>query len=54
MKEEVELLNYSNVKYIKGTDILPDMSYISADMVHPNIYGVQKIAEELTKIIKGI
>ena len=53
LKEEVELLNYPNVKYIKGTDILPDMSYISADMVHPNIYGVQKIAEELTGIIKG-
>ena len=54
LKEEAELLNFSNVKYIKGTDILPNMSYISADMVQPNIYGVQKIAEELTKIIKGI
>ena len=52
LKEVVEKLDCSNVKYIKGTDILPDMSYISADMVHPNIYGVQKIAEELTGIIR--
>ena len=27
------------------------MSYMSADEVHPNIYGVQRIADELTKRI---
>lgn len=45
-------LNFPNVTYIKGTDILGDMSYISADEVHPNIYGVQRIADKLTEIIK--
>lgn len=44
--------NFPNVTYVCGTDILGDISLISADMVHPNIYGVNQIAERLTKIIK--
>ena len=46
-------LNYSNVTYINGLDVIGDMSYISADEVHPNIYGVQKIADILTERIKS-
>lgn len=49
----VKELNYPNVTYIDGLDLLGDMSLISADEVHPNIYGVAQIAERLTKIIKG-
>ena len=45
-------LAYKNVVYISGTDLLGDMSLISADAVHPNIYGVQQIADRLTAIIK--
>ena len=44
--------NYPNVTYIDGTDILGDMSLISADEVHPNIYGIRQIANRLTDRIK--
>lgn len=52
IKDVVDKLQYKNVTYINGTDILGEMKYISADAVHPNIYGVQQIADKLTKIIK--
>lgn len=42
-----------NVTYINGLDLLGEMSLISADEVHPNIYGVQHIAERLTKYIQN-
>lgn len=45
---------YPNVRYINGLDILDNMTLISADSVHPNIYGVAQIAEMLTKIIKPV
>lgn len=48
----VNKLNYNNVTYINGLDLLGDMSLISADQVHPNIYGVAQIAERITQIIK--
>ena len=50
--EICERLAYPNVVYTSGTDILPDMTYISGDEVHPNIYGVELIAKRLTDIIK--
>ena len=40
--------------YINGLDVIGDMSYISADEVHPNIYGVQRIADVLTEKIRTI
>ena len=53
IEQEVEKANYKNVTYISGIDLLGDMSLISADYVHPNIYGIRGIDEKLTKIIKG-
>lgn len=50
--EEVKQAGYANVTYINGLDLLGDMSLISADMVHPNIHGVQQIAERLKQYIK--
>jgi lysophospholipase L1-like esterase len=47
-------LNYPNVTYINGLDVIGDMSYISADEVHPNIYGVQRIADVLTEKIREV
>jgi len=44
--------NYKNVTLINGCDLLGDMSLISCDLVHPNLYGVQQIADRLTDIIK--
>lgn len=52
IKEICDEFNFSNVTYINGLDVIDNLSYISADEVHPNIYGVNKIAETLTKIIK--
>ena len=53
IEDTINRLNYNNVKYINGLDLLGDMSLISADEVHPNIYGVAQIAERITKIIKS-
>lgn len=53
IEKVVHELNYANVTYINGLDLLGDMSLISADEVHPNIYGAAQIAERITKIIKG-
>lgn len=50
----VEQLQYPNVTYVNGRDVIGDMSYISADCVHPNIHGVQKIAEYLTAHMQKI
>jgi len=38
---------YPNVRIINGLDLLGDMSLISADEVHPNIWGMQGISEKL-------
>lgn len=52
--ETVIRLNYQNVTYINGLEVIGDMSYMSADEVHPNIYGVQRIADVITKKIKAV
>ena len=52
IRQEVMKLNYPNVTYINGLDILGDMRYMSADEVHPNIYGVQKIADYLINYLQ--
>ncbi len=40
--------------YLIGLDMIGDMSFMSADEVHPNIYGVAQIAERLTSYIKKL
>ena len=50
--EIVERLKFPNVTYINGYDVLDDMYYMSADEVHPNVYGVQRIADVLTEMIR--
>lgn len=52
IEQVVNETKYSNVTYINGLDLLGDMSLISADEVHPNIYGVAQIAQRLTERIK--
>ncbi len=46
-------LNLPNVTMINGLDLLGDVSLLSADMVHPNIYGVMQITDRLTDIVKN-
>ncbi len=52
MEEIGRRLALENVEWINGLEILDSMSYISADEVHPNIYGVQRIADRLTERIR--
>lgn len=52
VKAICEKLNFKNVTYIDGLSLVDNISYMSADEVHPNIYGVQKIYEELKKVVK--
>ncbi len=51
LKETIGRLEFKNVTYIDGTKLLNKMSLLTADEVHPNIFGVQQIAERLTNII---
>lgn len=54
IEEIVTELDYKNVTYINGIDVLDNMSYMSADEIHPNIYGVQRIADVLTSKIRKV
>lgn len=54
IKEVTAQLAYKNVTYIDGLEVLDGMQYISADQVHPNIYGVQRIADVLTEKIQEV
>lgn len=38
-------LGYKNVTYIPGDSVLSDMRGISADLVHPSVYGIARIAD---------
>ena len=52
--EVVAELGYKNVSMINGLDVLSDPTLISADEVHPSIYGVLHIAGVLIEKIKSI
>lgn len=52
LSEIVDRLNFANVTYINGLDVLDGMQYMSADEIHPNIYGVQRISDVLTERIR--
>ena len=54
IKEICARLAYKNVTYIDGLEVLSGMQYISADEVHPNIYGVQRIADVLTQKMQEV
>ena len=47
MAETLARLNFPNVTYVDGTELLDHYRYLSADEIHPNIYGCQHIAEGL-------
>lgn len=53
IEDVVKELGLSNVIYINGLNALGDMSGISANLIHPNIYGVQCIADYLTETMKA-
>jgi len=53
LEETVAQLECGNVIYINGLDLLDKISLLSADEVHPNIYGVETIATRLINIINN-
>lgn len=53
IKDTIKELDYKNVTYINGLDLLGEVKYLSADEVHPNIYGCQQIANKLLKMINN-
>lgn len=52
IKETVDDLSLDNVVYVNGKSVLSSAKFLSADLVHPNVYGVQKIADKLTRLLK--
>ena len=52
MEEIITRRKDPNVTYINGLDILGDISGMSGDEIHPNIYGVQQIADRLTAVYR--
>ena len=54
IEETISCLNYKNVTYISGLDVIGDASFMSADEVHPNIYGVARIADVLTDRLQSV
>lgn len=52
-EETVARLAYPNVTYVDGLSVLGDMYYMSADEVHPNIYGCQRIADGLAARLRS-
>lgn len=54
IEEIVKETAYPNVEYINGLDILGDVSGLSGDEVHPNIYGINEMAMRLTDRIKAL
>lgn len=52
--EVAEKLNYVNLTYINGRDIINDVSLFSADGLHPSIYGHMEIAKNMYARIKDV
>lgn len=50
--EEVARLGSDKVIHIAGTDMLPDLSQVSEDLVHPAADGVATIAHNLTAALR--
>ena len=52
LEKTVSEAAFENVTYINGLELLGKFSLLSADEVHPSIYGADGIAKSLTEIIK--
>ena len=53
MEERIKKADLPNVTYVNGLDILDKAEYLTADIVHPNVDGVQKIADDLYSVISA-
>ena len=54
LREVTERLAYPNLTYMNGLEALDSIGGISADEIHPSIYGTYRIAEAVTERLRGI
>ena len=52
--EVVEKLNYVNLTYINGRDILNEVEFFAADGLHPSVYGHMEIAQKMYQRVKEV
>jgi len=52
LKKAVEDLHFENTVYINGLTLMDSPKWLSADLVHPSVWGCQEISDNLSKIIK--
>ena len=52
LKTAVEELRFDNTVYINGLTLMDSPKGLSADLVHPSVWGCREIAQNLCKIIK--
>ena len=53
VKRVIGELNFKNVTYIRGTDLMCGSRFLSQDSVHPNARGMEEISVNLIKTIKN-
>ncbi len=49
----VEEINSPHLHYVCGTDLLNELDLLTTDLIHPSDFGMTKIANGLTEIIKS-
>ena len=54
VRQTVKEINLPNVSYINGKTLLKNMNYVSADLIHPTIKGMDEISVNLTRKLKRI
>lgn len=52
LRKIVQTLNRDNLTLIEGSDILTDITYLSADLIHPTAYGQAFMGQNLAKILE--
>ncbi len=51
IEKAVRASDCPNVTYVDGLSLVGDISFISADEVHPGVYGIEELAKNMTEII---
>jgi lysophospholipase L1-like esterase len=52
LRDVVKKINKPNLFLIEGSELLPDISGLTDDLIHPGIHGMVQIGEELARRIK--
>lgn len=54
LRDIVKDLDRPNIKLIEGTDLIPDISALTCDLIHPGARGMVQIGERLSQKLKNI